>query len=262
MDFTPPSNLKELILALADDEFITGFANSEWTGIAPVLEEDIAFSSMAQDELGHARLLYELAAPLIGLAADDLAYGRPVEGYRHARLVERPRGDWAYSVTRQLLYDSADYLRVECLTHSTYAPLTAAMRTIIREEKYHLLHANTWLHRLAEGNAEARHRQQVAFAALWPDALALFEPVEGEAELVAAGVLPEPFATLRQRWLDQLAEPLQKLGLPFPCVQHNGSWQPLVEPANGGRQGIHSVAFAELHATMTSVYRLEPGVQW
>src|SRR6476659_8243821 len=104
--------LHELLLALADDEFVTGYANSEWTGIAPVLEEDIAFSSLAQDELGHARLFYQLLAELSRCDLDALAYGRAPSGFRNAQLVERARGDWAYSVSRQFLYDTADYLRL------------------------------------------------------------------------------------------------------------------------------------------------------
>src|SRR3954451_6531256 len=104
--FSPQhSALGELLLALADDEFVTGYANSEWTGIAPLLEEDLAFSSLAQDELGHARLLYELLAEGMGdggwgssappspsshpPSPDSLAYGRAPSAYRNARLVER-----------------------------------------------------------------------------------------------------------------------------------------------------------------------------
>jgi ring-1,2-phenylacetyl-CoA epoxidase subunit PaaC len=271
-----------LLLALADDEFITGYANSEWTGIAPVLEEDIAFSSLAQDELGHARLLYELAAELgemgderwrLGAAGpltpnsqpltpDRLAYARPASGFRHALLAERPRCDWAYSVSRQFLYDTADYLRLESLRRSAYPPLGEACATIIREEKYHLLHAHTWLERLAAGSGEARQRQRAAFEALWPDALGLFEPLPGEEDLLASGVLPEALAATQQRWLASLAEPLCRLDLPFPFEERAGAWRPLIAPSYGGRRGAHSAAFAELHATITSVYRLDPGAQW
>src|SRR5689334_15794474 len=140
-----PSALAELLLALADDEFVFGYANSEWTGIAPVLEEDIAFSSLAQDELGHAKLFYELIAELqiadckfpeqpnlqsaiCNLqSVDAIAYGRAPEAFRNAQLVERPRGDWAYSVSRQFLYDTADYVRLESLQRSAYAPLATAV---------------------------------------------------------------------------------------------------------------------------------------
>lgn len=258
----PGSALCELLLALADDEFIVGYANSEWTGIAPILEEDIAFSSLAQDELGHARAFYELLAALEGRSPDALAYGRPPEGFRCAQIVERPRGDWAYSVTRQYLYDTADSVRLEALLSSSYTPLAQTAAAIIREEKYHLLHGQTWLARLAEGGPEARARQRAAFEALWPDALALFEPPRGEAELLAAGVLAEPWAALRQRWLARLEEPLRRHGLPFPFREQGGMWRPLVAPADGGRQGRRSPDFAALYDTITSVYRTDPEAQW
>ncbi|HEU5098151.1 MAG TPA: 1,2-phenylacetyl-CoA epoxidase subunit PaaC [Roseiflexaceae bacterium] len=271
--------LPELLLALADDEFVIGYANSEWTGIAPLLEEDIAFSSLAQDELGHARLLYELVVDIEGMgdggwgfaftsaipypsSPDTLAYGREPSGYRHARLVERPRGDWAYSVSRQLLYDTADYTRLESLCRSAYQPLAQATASIIREEKYHLLHAHTWLERLACGGGEARARQRAAFEELWPDALGIFEPLADEAALVEAGILPASFAALRDRWLSSLAEPMRRLELPFPFVERGSSWQLLIAPDYGGRRGEHSASFMRLYEQITSVYRLDPDARW
>ena len=64
------------LLDLADDELILGWRDSEWTGIAPTLEEDVAFSSIAQNEIGHARALYELAARELDTDADALAFDR------------------------------------------------------------------------------------------------------------------------------------------------------------------------------------------
>jgi ring-1,2-phenylacetyl-CoA epoxidase subunit PaaC len=276
------SALCALLLALADDEFVIGYANSEWTGIAPLLEEDLAFSSLAQDELGHARLLYELLAesqiadcrlqiaaePNLHLpistpqSPDEIAYGRAPADFRHARLVERPRGDWAYSVSRQFLYDTADYTRLESLCRSSYAPLADAAASIIREEKYHLLHARTWLERLASGGTAARDRQRTAFDALWPDALGLFEPPVGAAGLVEAGILPDAFASLQDRWLSSIVTPLRRLELPFPFVERGGGWDTLIAPEYGGRRGEHSEHFRQLHANITSVYRLDPQAIW
>jgi ring-1,2-phenylacetyl-CoA epoxidase subunit PaaC len=275
LSFNLRTALVELLLALADDEFVIGYANSEWTGIAPVLEEDIAFSSLAQDELGHAKLFYELITELqineqpnlqsaiCNLqSVDVIAYGRAPEGFRNAHLVERPRGDWAYSVSRQFLYDTADYVRLETLQHSAYAPLATAAGSIIREEKYHLLHAQTWLERLAGGSATARARQHAAFTALWPDALSLFEPLPGEAELVAAGIMPAASAALQARWLESIAGPLQRLGLPWPFDEREGGWEPRFAPNDGGRRGVHGASFLALYDTITSVYRLDPSAKW
>jgi ring-1,2-phenylacetyl-CoA epoxidase subunit PaaC len=267
--------LQELLLAVGDDEFVIGYANSEWTGIAPLLEEDIAFSSLAQDELGHARLLYQLlselqieAGPNLNsqlfnrASPDTIAYCRAPSGFRNARLVERPRGDWAYSVSRQFLYDTADYTRLESLCRSAYLPLADAAAGIIREEKYHLLHAHTWLDRLASGGTAARSRQRAAFEALWPDALGLFEPLAGEAALVEAGILPDTFAILQNRWLSSLADALRRLELPFPFIERGHEWESAVTPEYGGRRGEHSASFTQLYEQITSVYRLEPNARW
>src|SRR5262249_105718 len=91
-----PVNAQQL-LELADDELILGWRNSEWTGIAPLLEEDVAFSSIAQNEIGHARAWYELAARELGTTADELAFDRRPEEYRCSRLRAPPRGAGAHA---------------------------------------------------------------------------------------------------------------------------------------------------------------------
>src|SRR6187455_85179 len=103
--------LHTLLLSLADDEFILGYRNSEWTGIAPMLEEDVAFSSMSQDEIGHARLMYEMLAERTGVPADKIAYARQPHEFLHCQLVEHRRLDWAYTISRHFLYDTADHVR-------------------------------------------------------------------------------------------------------------------------------------------------------
>jgi 1,2-phenylacetyl-CoA epoxidase catalytic subunit len=117
--------LSLLLLSMADDEFVIGFSDSEWTGIAPLLEEDVAMSSIAQDEIGHARALYELLAEVVadGRDADAWAYDRPPDGYYHARLLDHPRGDWDDTIVRRYLYDSADAVRLEAFAASSFAPL-------------------------------------------------------------------------------------------------------------------------------------------
>ncbi len=113
--------LAELILCVADDEFVIGFWDSEWTGIAPMLEEDVATSSIAQDEIGHARALYELLAELTGDDADRIAFGREPDAYRHAALLNHARDDWAFSVARRWLYETADAARLAALAASSWS---------------------------------------------------------------------------------------------------------------------------------------------
>src|SRR5919199_189065 len=158
--------LAELLLALADDEFVLGYWDSEWTGIAPVLEEDVAYSSIAQDEIGHARALYELLAQLAGRPADDIAYDRSPEGFRQAQLLDLDRDDWARSIARRYLYDTADAVRLAALSRSAYAPLANLLGKVRREEAYHLQHFDAWLRRLA-GNPEGRPRLAPVLEQVW-----------------------------------------------------------------------------------------------
>ena len=164
-------NAQEL-LALADDELILGWRNSEWTGIAPFLEEDVAFSSIAQTEIGHARAWYELAAKELGTDADSLAFDRQPEEYLCAPFVElRFVPDWAQTIARHWLYETADAIRIQALMHSDAPEIAGLAEKIDREEAYHRMHAEMWADRLRE---EPRFQQAVD--KLWPYALGVLEP--------------------------------------------------------------------------------------
>src|SRR5690242_19094330 len=193
--------LINLLLSLADDELILGYWDSEWTGVAPTLEEDVACSSIAQDEIGHARLLYQEIAALTGSTPDQVTYKRTLNEYRQAQLVERRRGNWAFTCARRFFYETADLVRLASLTTSSYRPLVEAIGKIEREEVYHQMHSTAWLNRLATGTPTAFKLLTEALQQLWPDALALFEPFEHEDILLQSGILPVPSAELEQRWL-------------------------------------------------------------
>ena len=163
-------NAQEL-LRLADDELILGWRNSEWTGIAPFLEEDVAFSSIAQTEIGHARAWYELAAKELGTDADSLAFDRDPAEYESAPFVElRLVPDWARTIARHWLYETADAIRIEALK-SAGGEVGALAEKIDREETYHRMHAEMWAERLRD---EPRFHDSVE--ELWPYAAALLPP--------------------------------------------------------------------------------------
>jgi len=218
----------QLLLALADDELLLGWRNSEWTGIAPSLEEDVAFSSIAQNEIGHARALYELAARELDTDADALAFDRTLDEYRSAPLVELRRLEWARTIARHWLYETADAIRLEALRASDDPELAGIAAKIEREEVYHRIHAEMWVDRLL-GSDEGRGRFDEALEELWPYAL---------------GVLDD---ALRPE-LVRRAE--AKLGRPLPVV----------EPVPRGR---HEAELADLLEEMTMVRRsAPPGARW
>jgi ring-1,2-phenylacetyl-CoA epoxidase subunit PaaC len=216
------------LLELADDELILGWRDSEWTGVAPFLEEDVAFSSIAQNEIGHARALYELAARDLGTTADELAFDRRPEEYRCAPLVELRRLEWARTIARHFLYEVADAVRVAALKESDDPEVAGLAAKIEREEVYHLIHAEMWIDRLL-ATAEGAERLREAVEELWPYAL---------------GVLDED---LRPAWLERVRERLP--------------WElPDAEPVSRGR---HTEELRELWEEMTMVRRSEAaGAKW
>jgi ring-1,2-phenylacetyl-CoA epoxidase subunit PaaC len=245
--------LDELVRSMADDEFVIGFSDSEWTGIAPLLEEDIAMSSLAQDELGHAQALYGLLATVTGATdADTLAYDREPADYRHARLLDHGRGDWAMTIARRYLYETADSVRLAALTAASWAPLAELVGKLVREERYHLMHVGLWLERLATTSGEPRDRLIAALGTLGPDAGTVFTPLPGEPALVNAGILGRAMVELERDWRTGVAATLEQLRLPaLPETR---------EPERGRTD--HGEPFTWLHGEFTAVRRSDPGATW
>ncbi len=174
--------MNELLLGLADDELVIGWRDSEWTGIAPMLEEDVAFSSIAQNEIGHARAVYELLTD----DADALAFDRPLEEYRCAPLVELRLLDWAHTIARRWLYEEADRIRIAALMDDADGAVAGLAAKIDREEVYHRMHAEMWHERLRD-----EPRFQAAVDDLWPYALGVLPPEQRpELETRARRSLP------------------------------------------------------------------------
>lgn len=253
MDEPTTQALAELLLTLADDEFVIGYWDSEWTGIAPILEEDVAMSSVSQDEIGHAKAWYELLAGLTDDDADRIAYGRAPDAYRHAALLNHARTDWAFTVARRFLYEHADAVRLEALMRSSHAPAAELAAKMRREETYHLMHFDVWLKRLANAGGEARDRLVAAIDRLWPDAAAIFTPLAGEEALAAAGILPESMDALRARWLERVRPTMAALELPVEGAD--------VQPAPDGRTQ-RTDEFRWLHGELTMVARSEEAATW
>jgi ring-1,2-phenylacetyl-CoA epoxidase subunit PaaC len=245
--------LAELLLAMADDEFVSGFTDSEWTGIAPLLEEDVAISSISQDELGHARALYQLLAEILadGRDEDAIAYDRDPEEYRHARLLDHARGDWADTIARRFLYELADEARLASIGDG-YRPLADLVGKLQREERYHRMHVVAWIERLANGGEEPRRRLVAALEAQGVDAPSVFTALDGEPALLEAGILTRSMAEAEAAWRADLTGILVPLGLELP---------PSSLPGPDGRRE-HSAAFRWLWSEFTSVRRTEGGATW
>jgi ring-1,2-phenylacetyl-CoA epoxidase subunit PaaC len=267
-----------LLLALADDEFVLGHRLGEWTGWVPYVEEDLALSSIAQDEIGHARALYEIASVIDGRNPDELALGRRPDEYRNAILCERPNRDFAYTIARQWLYDTADDVRLRALASSSFTELREVVAVLQLEERYHVEHAVAWIARLAKGPIEARRKLTNALEETISEAFGIFEPFEDEEALLASGVLMQPNPVQQQEWLEIVSTSLEKVGLEQVLGPHIGTPSNEMVPTSagaieeerethpskglGGRRGKHSEDFLPMWEEMTALYRAHPGARW
>lgn len=244
--------MAERLLAMADDELILAHRNSEWTGHAPILEEDIAFANIAQDELGHAMLWYGLLAGLGGEDADRLVFFREAAAFRNVQMVALPRGDWAFSMLRQYLFDAYESELLKDLSTSRYRPLAEAAAKVRPEELYHWRHTSNWVQRLGLGTEESNRRLQRALDTLWPKTAQLFKMSDGQEQLVPAGLMPD-MSQVASRWSAAVKPFLQAAGLSIPDD---------VDPDRAPPRTSHSDHLASLLADMQEVARLDERALW
>ena len=246
--------IKELLYKMADDLLIIGHRNSEWTGLGPILEEDIAFSSMAQDKIGQAGALFEILHELGEDEPDTAAFMRDANKMHCSQFVELPNGEYDFSIMRHFLFDHADQLRFEMLANSSFEPLAQVAKKIKGELKYHVFHANTWLVKLGNGTEESKARMQTALNESWNYALGMFEVGDFEKELQSENIF-EGEEALKTRWMANITPFIEKANLKIPDTK---SWEPIL----GGRKGYHTEYLQQLVEEMGEVFRLDPTAQW
>jgi ring-1,2-phenylacetyl-CoA epoxidase subunit PaaC len=247
--------LVEYLLRLGDDRLVLGHRLSEWCGHAPILEEDIALSNIGLDLLGQARSLLELAGELEGAGrdADTLAFLRGPTEFRNALLVEQPNGDFAQTIVRQVLYDTANLRVAEQLSSSKHEKLAEIAAQAAKEDRYHVRHGRDWFVRLGDGSAESHARMQRALDALWIFTPELFETDEVDAELGALGISAD-LARVRADWQREIEILVEEATLVLPKA-------PPIAPS-GGRRGVHSEHLDHLLSEMQCVARAHVGVDW
>ncbi len=246
--------LKELLYKMADDLLILGHRNSEWTGMGPLLEEDIAFSSMAQDKVGQSLALYNILHALGEQAPDTVAFTRHAAQFHNCILVELPNQEYDFSLIRHFLFDTADSLRWEMLTKSTYEPLSLLAKKIKGELRYHTLHANTWMKQLGTATQESISRLQQSLQVVMPYALGIFEPSPNESILLTEGIF-EGESALQAKWKTRVEEIVSGTKLHLP------DWK-TVTPVFGGRLGKHSEHLEPMLNEMSEVFRMDPTAEW
>ena len=250
----PDSHLLDYTLRLADDALILGHRLGEWCGHGPILEEDIALSNMALDLIGQSRALLTLAGQRSGEGFDEdqLAFLRDEIDYRNPTLAELPRGDFAFTILRNLMLSTWLKLMWERLRDSSDAELAAIAGKALKEARYHQQHAADWAVRLGDGTEESHRRCETALATLWLYTPVLFEDDSVDAAATAAGLGPA-WSQLQEPWLAEIGEVLGEAKLAVP---------PAPTFRSTGKRGLHSEHMGYLLAEMQYLQRAYPGGAW
>jgi len=251
---TVSSALLHSVVQIADDHLILGHRMSEWCGHAPMLEEDLSMPNMALDMIGQARALYNYAAQIEnkGRTEDDFAYLRTDREYKNCLLVERPNGDFAHTMLRQLYFAALMHPFWEAMHKSRDQALQALSFKAIKEISYHIRHCGEWIVRLGDGTAESRQRMNAAVLNLHPYTAELFEADEQRLEAIEKGIFPEQ-APLKAAWENTINSIFYQAKLEVPDTTYSQS---------GGRRGLHTEDFGLLLAQLQYVQRAYPGSKW
>jgi ring-1,2-phenylacetyl-CoA epoxidase subunit PaaC len=254
--------LQELLFQLADDDFILSYRGSEWLGLAPHIEEDVAFSSISQDTMGHAAIFYQLLEGLGAGDANDLAHSRASTERKNAILLEKvngpghylvePRYDWAFAVVRNYFYVLAKKVKVESLKNSSYQPLAEAAIKVNQEIYYHLLHWKTWFSQLIKAGGEARTRMEAAIGIAAEEMDGVFHLGSLEKEMVEEGLI-QSSKELKEQWFRLINPILEDSQLTLP---------PFAMKLGNGRLGEHTKDLEDALATLNEVYQLDPTAVW
>ncbi|MBP1944538.1 1,2-phenylacetyl-CoA epoxidase subunit PaaC [Cytobacillus luteolus] len=255
--------LSELLFQLADDDFIISYRGSEWLGLAPHIEEDVAFSSISQDTMGHAAMFYQLLEDIGVGKVDDLAHSRTSTERKNAVLLElvngpgnylrQPQYDWAFAVVRNYFYTQAKKIRVESLKTSSYQPLADVAVKVNMELYYHLLHWKTWFTQLMMAGGDARTRMEKAVQTVVADFEGMLTLGPKGKEMAELGFI-DTEEVLKTRTINAMKPIFESINLDFPST---------FEMKNGnGRIGQHTADLDDALSTLSEVYNINPVATW
>lgn len=246
--------IKEFLYKIADDQLIIGHRNSEWTGLGPMVEEDIAFSSIAQDKIGQSQHIYEILHSLGEAEPDTIAFTRNAVNFKSSHITEFPIGEYDFSLMRNFLFNHAERIRFDMLAESTLEPLKLLAKKYRGEIKYHVMHSDIWVKQLGQANEESHQRMQTALNETFNLALGIFEESEYASNLKELGIF-EGETVLQDKWLDEITPIIEMATLNIP---DKSTWQ----PAYGGRKGFHTEYLQPMLDEMGEVFRLDPKAEW
>lgn len=257
------SALQALLFQLADDDFLVSFRGSEWLGLAPHIEEDVASSSITQDTMGHSAMFYQLLEGLDAGKADDLAHLRTADERRNSILTERvngegyymetPKYDWAYAVVRNYFYTQAKKVKIDSLRKSSYEPLAEIAVKMNMEIYYHLLHWKMWFEQLFSSTEDAKERMHKAMELVVADFGDMFSYGKDKEAIESFNFITTE-KELKEAWESAIRPVFEKIGIDIPDIPET--------PVKNGRDGEHTKDLDEAISTLSEVYRMDLAASW
>ena len=242
-----------VLLCVADDKLFLGHRNSDWTGIAPILEADIAFSSLSQDDIAHASTFYELISTITGQDPNQIAFGRSAEEYLCADIVTKDDAfNWANAIARQFYCNLYEYHRLQRLSNATWTPLANLAKRIFAEQAIHVDHVTTWIEHLGNGSGDSNERMQQALDAYAPYATMLFEAPDSIDALFEGGIISDE-GCMFTAWNEHVNQITNKAGLTVSVQPTSGV---------GGRRGNHDEDFNVSLSELQEVFATDPLAAW
>lgn len=246
--------LIKYLLHLGDNALIMGHRNSEWCGHGPALEQDIALTNIALDQIGQARNFYQYAASLISdlngeiITEDSLAYLRDSWDFKNCLLAELPNGDWAQTILKQFIVSVFQYYLYHELAHHKNEQLAGIAAKSLKELSYHLRWSSDWVLRLGDGTQESKNRMQYAIAVLWPYTKEWIDPVDYELN-----ILGDSFVTIQKNWEEKMTSVFEEAGLTIP----QEIWM-----HKAGKKGKHTEHLGYILSEMQFLQRAYPNAEW
>lgn len=247
--------LFEFFLRQGDNALVLGHRLSEWCGVGPALEEDIALANTSLDLIGQAKMWLTHAADIegAGRTADDLAYLRDAWDFRNALLLEVPNADYGRSIMREFFFDAFQVPWLTELQSSSNELIAEVAAKAAKEATYHLERSAEIVIALGDGTDESHERMTEALAYLWPYAGELMVDDKSDVQIADAGVAPLP-STIRARWDQTVNSTFDAAFLTRPTSDFAHA---------GGRTGLrHTEHLGHMLAEMQVLQRSYPGAAW
>ena len=248
------NNLIQYIYGIADNTLILGQRLGELCGHGPSLETDIALTNISLDLFGQVRSYYQYAAKIQGndTTEDTIAFLRKEREYKNVLLVEQPNTDFAYSITRQFLFDMFHIELLNELQNSKDETLAAIAKKSIKEVSYHVRFSSDWIRRLGDGTAESNQRVQAAVNDLWVFTDELFHQTDADKAMVSEGIGVD-VTQLKQSYYQKVSAILEEATIEVPKIEYF---------QKGGKQGIHSEYMGYILTEMQYMQRTYPNMNW